>query len=627
MKTVFVGGGQGCRAVLELVVQERLATLSLEILGVVDIEPDAPALEYAREQGWSTFTSLDEALGQPGLELVIELTGIDRVRDDIYALVPDNVRIMDHYMARVFWDLDEVAEHLRDELKLKTRMEADMRLDRRRLQEILDSLTDAVMVVDVEGHIKRVNRRFETVTGRAADAVLGFVCSRTVCNNEDPALCDVSNCPREAAIQSGQSVTVVQQQCCIGWNDHREKEAYYEVTANPIHDDAGLSGVVITSREVTEQILLKRETEESARRFNQIVNAAHGLITIKDPEGRYQLVNPAASRFIGLPADQILGKTAREIFGDEAADVFEMNDLTLLREQKHVSNREFIAFGGEERILVSERILLTDYQNEPVGICCVAADITESKRLQRELLQSEKHAAMGKLAAGVAHEINNPLTGILTFAEDLLENTPEGDESKEDLTVIVNETLRCRQIVRDLLDYSRQDQPDRSVTPIGPMVEKAVGLVRNQASFHDVVIQVVQDGDDPAVEVDPNQIQQVVLNLVINARDAMDGRGGIVIRIGERTDEHRVTVEVEDEGCGIPEENLGRIFEPFYSTKGEQGHGLGLAVVRRIVDQNEGTIDVVSPEGRGTVFRMSFPAARSRMGTANPDPRKGDNNG
>lgn len=612
MKTVFVGGGQGCRAVLELVVQERLATLSLEILGVVDINPYAPAMEYAREQGWPTFTKLQEALRLPGLELIIELTGVDRVRDDIHKRVPDHVRVMDHYMASVFWDLDAVAQHLRDELKLKTRLESDMREDRRQLQAILDSLPDAVMVVDAEGHIRRVNQRFEAVTGRSSEEVLGFLCGETVCHNEDQAKCDSCTCPRVAAMQSGEALTLVQHQSCIGWSPGEDDEAYHEVSANPFRDEEGRNGVVITSREVTEQVLLKRETEESARRFKQIVNAAHGLITIKDPQGRYQLVNPAAARFIGRPADEIVGRTAREVFGDEAAETFEMNDLTLMREQEHVSSREVFTFGDEERILASERILLTDYRDEPVGICCVSADITEAKRLQRELLQSEKHAAMGKLSAGVAHEINNPLTGILTFAEDLLDDAPEGHQSREDLQVIINETLRCRQIVRDLLDYSRQDQPVRSVTTLLPVVDKAVGLVRNQASFHDVDIRVEKEGKDLPVEVDLNQIQQVVLNLVINARDATDGKGTIVIRIGAVLEDRLVTLEVQDDGSGVPDEHLARIFEPFYSTKGEQGHGLGLAVVRRIVEQNDGSIEVHSEAGKGATFRLVFPARARR---------------
>jgi len=612
VKTVFVGAGQGCRAVLELVVQQRLATLGLDIQGVVDIDPDAPAMKYAREQGWDTFTRLEEALGLPGLEMVIELTGIDAVRDEIFATAPDNVRIMDHYMASVFWDLDEVAQHLREELSHKTLTESEMRDDRRRLQEILDSLPDAVMVLDKEGRVVRVNRRFETVTGQAAEEVLGRVCDETVCYNrqvDDCDDCEDCACPRDAAMESGEQFTLIQKECCIGWG-RDATEAHYEVTANPVKDDEGRVSVIITSREVTEQVLLKRETEESARRFVQILDAVQGLITIKDLDGRYQVVNPAAAQFIGRPVEEILGRTASEVFGDRVADVFDENDLALIQDQRHVSSREKFDFDGDERILVSERIPLMDYRDELVGICCVSADITESKRLQRELAQAEKHAAMGKLAAGVAHEINNPLTGILTFAEDLMEDAKDGDPVKDDLDVIVQETMRCRQIVRDLLDYSRQDRPNRAITGLRPMVDKAVGLVRNQASFHDIDVKVGELGDDLSVEVDTNQIQQVFLNLIINARDAMDGEGEIEVRLFGDKNAHEVTAEVADHGCGIPEAQLDRIFEPFFSTKGGQGHGLGLAVVKQIVEQNDATMDVESKEGTGTVFRIIFPAAR-----------------
>lgn len=122
---------------LELIVQKRLATLSLEILGVVDLDATAPALRFAQQHGWPTFTRIEEALALPDLDLVIELTGIDAVRDTIYRHVPRRVRVMDHTMARVFWDLDEVAQNLRDELQRKIELEAKIRAERRRLQEIL----------------------------------------------------------------------------------------------------------------------------------------------------------------------------------------------------------------------------------------------------------------------------------------------------------------------------------------------------------------------------------------------------------------------------------------------------------------------------------------------------------
>ena len=605
MKTVFVGGGQGCRAVLELVVQRRLATLSLDILGVVDVDANAPGMVFARSRGWATFTDLDAALGLDGLELVIELTGLDQVRDEIYRKLNGSVRVMDHNMARVFWDLDEVAQNLRDELELKTALEGEIRADRTRLQDILDSLPDIVMVVDHDGRIERVNRRFEEATGMRFESVVGRLCRDAVCRPcgaWDPA----GDCPRVRVVREGTPFTQIQQHGCIAGR-REEGEAYHEVTASPVRASGGKVSVVVTSREVTEQVLLKRETEESARRFDQILGTVRAIITIKDNEGRYVLANPSAARFFGIPQESFLGRTAASLFPEPVARVIQENDQAILIDRKHRSDEEHLMVRGEERIIISERLLMSDYRGETVGICCVSRDVTDARRMQRELLQTEKHAAVGKLAAGVAHEINNPLTGILSYAEDMLDSLEEGDPMRSDLEFIVRETLRCRQIVRDLLDFSRQGRPNRQAVPVQTIVQRALSLVQKQVSFQDIRFDL-RLAPGLSVHADPNQMQQVLLNLVINARDAMNGVGAIVVSTG-LDDAGRVAIEVADTGCGIPEEHLPKIFEPFFSTKGVQGNGLGLAAVRSIVEEHGGAIRVDSEAGRGAIFTIFLPAA------------------
>ncbi len=607
MKTVFVGGGQGCRAVLEMVVQQRLPSFSPEVLGVADPNPEAPGMVFAREQGWPTFSRIDEALGREDLELVVEVTGIDEVREQIARLVPERVRIMDHQMARVFWDLDDMAESLRAELTKKIELEEEILEDRQRLQELLDSLPDSVMVLDQNGGIERVNRRFEEVTGLAGKDVEGVRCT-DLCGAGPE--CDKNGeiCARARVVETGGPVTVVQHRSCIR-RTCEEGDCYYQTVANPIRNAAGEISIVVTSREVTEQVKLARETEELARRARQILDTVHGIITITDLEGRLQFINPAAERFFGFEAAVAEGRPLGELFPAEVAQLIEENDKEVILEGGHLSHEENLVLAGTEHVLITERVMLYDYKDDPVAVCRVSRNITNSRRLQQELLESEKHAAVGKLAAGVAHELNNPLTGILTFSEELLEDISDDTPAHDDIQVIRRETLRCRQIVRDLLDYSRQGVTNRKVIEVESIVSKAVKLVQKQAAFHDVSFKIAQGAEQLLIYADPNQLQQVILNLIINARDAMDGKGELKIASKEDPDDRKVIVEVTDDGCGISPEMMARIFEPFFSTKGDRGNGLGLAAVRSIVEEHGGAITVESVINRGTTFRIALPVS------------------
>ncbi len=613
MKTVFVGGGQGCRAVLEMVVQNRLAVLSPQVLGVVDLNHDAPGMIFAREHGWPTFTRIEEALSQEDLELVVEVTGIDEVLKEVTRLVGSRARIMDHQLARVFWDLDEMAQHLRQELLIKTELEAQLREDRRSLQELLDSLPDSVMVLDEIGRVERVNQRFEEITGLKSDSVMGRKCT-DLCQATGTCQTEGEICPSARVYETGRPITVVQRKSCIIGID-KERECYYQTIANPIRSKNGKLNVVITSREVTEQIRLARETEELARRADQILNTVHGIITITDLNGNLIFMNPSAEAFFGISAKEAAGETIGSLLPEDGAKIVLQNDQTIVREGGHLSHEEVLVINGKEQILITERILLYDYKNDPIAICRVARNVTEPRRLQRELLESEKHAAVGKLAAGVAHELNNPLTGILSFSEDLLEDLPETSEAREDIKVIMHESLRCRQIVRDLLDFSRQGKTNRKTIPIDSVIRRSIKFVEKQAAFHNIQFEVQLGDPSLLIYADQNQLQQVLLNLIINARDAMDGKGTITVSVKQWRDKGGIHIAVIDHGCGIEAENLKHIFEPFFSTKGDRGNGLGLAAVRGIIQEHGGTVTVDSQPGSGSTFSIYLPPANRAQKT------------
>jgi two-component system NtrC family sensor kinase len=236
--------------------------------------------------------------------------------------------------------------------------------------------------------------------------------------------------------------------------------------------------------------------------------------------------------------------------------------------------------------------------------------------VQASLIQSERLISMGKLAAGVAHEINNPLTGVVSYAEDLLEDAKPEDPRRKDYEVIVHEALRCRQIVRNLLDFARQDTPSFAHVRPAEVIQRALDVVVRLAAFRNIRFERRIDEDAPLVEADPVQIQQVLINLIVNAQQAMVDGGTIVVGARASAGGERVEFWVQDQGCGIPEEIRARIFEPFFSTKGGKTDGLGLAVCLGIVQQHGGSIDLESAVGRGTTFRVALPVSRTAVAIA-----------
>ncbi len=242
---------------------------------------------------------------------------------------------------------------------------------------------------------------------------------------------------------------------------------------------------------------------------------------------------------------------------------------------------------------------------------------------QRQLLQSDKLASLGRMAAGIAHEINNPLTGVLTYSSFLLKNAEDQPKLKEDLEVIVRETKRCREIVKGLLDFSRQTASTTSPTPVNGIVRNACRIVEHQLSIQKVRIEMRLPSQSPMVDADMMQIEQVLVNLLVNAGDAI-GKGGGTVTIevgiataadavnGRESPEGMVRIRVTDTGCGIPAEGLTKLFEPFYSTKGAKGTGLGLAIVWGIIERHQGQIKVDSMVGRGTTVTILLPVARTK---------------
>jgi two-component system NtrC family sensor kinase len=227
---------------------------------------------------------------------------------------------------------------------------------------------------------------------------------------------------------------------------------------------------------------------------------------------------------------------------------------------------------------------------------------------RRKVMESERLAVVGQLAADVAHELNNPLQGIVTYAHLLLEKLAPDDPRRPSVEKIVNQATRCTTIIRGLLDFSRPKKPHKRPTELRATIDECLSLVEDRVLFHNIEVVRDYEADVPPTVMDPAQMQQVFLNLIINAAEAMGGVGRLVVTI--RHDAARAVVQASfsDTGHGISDENMARVFDPFFTTK-EIGHGtgLGLAISFGIVKEHGGTITVESEEGAGTTFTIELP--------------------
>ena len=233
----------------------------------------------------------------------------------------------------------------------------------------------------------------------------------------------------------------------------------------------------------------------------------------------------------------------------------------------------------------------------------------------KKIMESERLALIGQLSANVAHELNNPLQGIVTYSHLLLERQPREDSSTELIQKIVTQANRCRDIIRGLLDFSRQRKPDKTVCNVNSVLQECVSLLKDQALFHNIQLEESLQDDIPMAVIDPSQIERVFMNMIINAAEAMQAGGRLTLATHYDPAHRLIEVEFRDTGHGIPEENLERIFDPFFTTK-DAGHGtgLGLAISYGIVKEHRGSISVESVAGQGTTFTIRLPVTIEEEG-------------
>jgi PAS domain S-box-containing protein len=358
---------------------------------------------------------------------------------------------------------------------------------------------------------------------------------------------------------------------------------------------------------VTQNISLQKKKELQFLQFSEVIHRTINPIQITDAKGKIVYVNPAFEKASGYKQDELIGKNPNTLSsGKHPKEFWGKVWLTILQGKVWVGEVENRKKNGDPfhtQLLISPII---DSAGKIIGFLGAHRDITEQKKLEEQLFQSQKMESIGTLAAGIAHEVGNPLTSISSLVQ-VIQRTTDDEFAKDKLELVKNQINRIANTIRQLVDVSRPSNYEARLTDINKAVRDAIGIVQYAKKARDITFELDLADTFPRLLVVPDQIIQVFINILMNAVDAVEGtRKGVTVRTFSNG--ASVVVEFIDSGKGIPSEHLSKIFDPFFTTKKPaEGTGLGLWVSYGIVKSFGGDILVETKPGRGSTFSVLLP--------------------
>ena len=346
---------------------------------------------------------------------------------------------------------------------------------------------------------------------------------------------------------------------------------------------------------------------QSGNEWEQLFNVAPCGMVLLDAHAVVRYLNPAASSLLGLDPKRAVGQPITDLLPSWKGSEFYASLPSFLGAQSTFESIHFDVPGPDDKPLRLSAAYVPNGAAKARGVLLTITENTEVAALERRLHRAEYQASIGKLARGIAHELNSPLDGVLRYTHLALEHLTEDSPVREYLVHVKEGLDRMVRAVRAFLEFSRQvTTPVNRVANLNQLVEDALLLVQHRAKFQQV--RIIKQFDPQLPAVLDGGLQHAIVNLIKNAFDAMP-RGG-TLTISTRSTDSQVLVDVEDTGAGIPEALRSRIFEPFFSTKPiHQGSGLGLIIAKEVVERAGGTIDFTSQTGAGTAFRIRVPLA------------------
>ncbi len=491
---------------------------------------------------------------------------------------------------------------------------------------VFDSLSFPTVVLDTDRNIVSANLRFQSEFGVTESELAGRKCYE--CFEDQSRPCFTSNCPVQKVITEKTGASILRKVRMKTGDVYWEERVFSPI----LNDNNEVTHIIESIRDVSRIKFLEKQLYNITDLMQRVIQSSVSAIVVATRSGQILIMNGAAESLFGYSMESL--NNVMKTRGVEA--LYPPGVARELMQKLRSSD-----YGGKGK-LSSTQVDIINARGQAIPVRMTAAIIYDDGRevstmgiyndlrerleaerklneIQKRVIQSEKMASLGQLAAGVAHEINNPLTGIFLYANMLRERLAADDANREDLEFIIEDAERCKEIVKNLLVYSRQTSPRQEVLQINDLVEQSLSLIRDQEIFLNIVIVRELASENMHLRGDKNQLCQVLINLILNAVDAMERKGTLTLKTYRDGFRKKVYLEVRDTGCGIPEAHVSKVFDPFFSTKEQgKGTGLGLSTVYGIVQENGGSVAIKQTGPQGTTFIVEFPLISSECSEAAP---------
>ena len=468
-------------------------------------------------------------------------------------------------------------------------------------QVCFDNFVDPIVILDSQGTFLLANKRLEEISGFSPVEVLGKSLKEINLFTSEDRVLVLKNFARR---MKGENPAPYEIEVLTPGGE----TIPCQINAFLI-DYQGEKLDLVVFRDLREKKKWERELAQERDFSLKLIETSGAMILTLNLQGEVTSINPAGVRLLGYEKEEIMGKNWFEHFlpSKEVPDTLRVFQKVTSGQFPNSHVNPILRKDGTKRIMAWNNTVLTDSGGKITGILAVAQDITEQENLRGEIFREEKAASIGRLVSGVAHELNNPLTGVLGYCDLLLHSNISG-QVRSDVQKIERESERVAQIVRDLLVFSRQKKPEQNYLDLNPLLEEAISLQSYRLKQFNIKLIKEFDPELPRVFTDIQQLGIVFLNLLANAQQALEEVKEREITVKTEKGKNLIRVIFRDTGPGISPENIEKIFDPFFTTRevGE-GTGLGLSVSWEIVKQLGGRLFVASRPGQGTSFVVELP--------------------